>query len=75
MRKLNEKAFLDYESKLVNVKKNQTLSYFLKYLENRYLALMSAETKTKTNLGKKTNFEFNNNKTDKNQKKRNRIFV
>lgn len=58
MRKLNKKTILDYESKLMNVKKNQTLTYFLKYLENRFLALMSAETKTKGN------FKYNNEKSN-----------
>lgn len=66
MRKLNKNTIVDYESKLNNVKKNQTLSYFLKYLENRFLALMSAETKTKNNV-RKNNNEKNNN--EKNQKK------
>lgn len=68
MRKLNEKTILDYESKLANVKKNQTLSYFLKYLENRYLALMSAETKTKSNVKNNNNYE-KNHKNEKNMKK------
>lgn len=52
MRKLNQKTIMDYESKLSDVKKNQTLAYFLKYLENRFLALLSAETKTKCNVKK-----------------------
>lgn len=52
MRKLNQRTIIDYESKLSDVKKNQTLAYFLKYLENRFLALSSAETKTKGNVKK-----------------------
>lgn len=50
MRKLDKKTIIDYESKLENVKENQTLESFLKYLETRYLALMSAESKTRANM-------------------------
>lgn len=48
-RKLNQKTILDYESNLENVKEVQNVRDFLKYVESRYLALMSAESITKSN--------------------------
>lgn len=59
MRKLSEKTIMDYECKLANVKKTQTLAYFLQYLERRILALMSAEGKTKNNA--EDDYEENDN--------------
>lgn len=47
MKKLNKMTILEYESKLANVRELQTLPEFLKYIENRCLALMSAKSITK----------------------------
>lgn len=72
MRKLDRKTIIDYENKLVNVKQNQTLTYFLKYLENRFLALASAESKTKNNFKKNSGDKYYEQKEknyEKNQKK------
>lgn len=46
LKKLNEKTIMDYESKLENVKEVQTLDYFFKYLEKRFLTLTSVENKS-----------------------------
>lgn len=64
MRKLDKKTIIDYESKLESVKKNQTLEFFLNFLERRFLALMSAESKTKGNSTNEKNYEKSSEKSN-----------
>lgn len=45
LKKLDSKTIVDYEGKLNNVKEPQKLNEFLEYLEQRFLALASAESK------------------------------
>lgn len=49
-RKLCKTTILEYESKLENVREIQKLSEFLKYIENRFLALQSSERSEKVNV-------------------------
>lgn len=57
MRKLSKATILDYESKLTNVRELQTLNEFLKYIENRFMALLSTEMTEKSS--ETTNFKTN----------------
>lgn len=45
LKKLDSTTIVDYEGKLANVKEPQKLEEFLEYVENRFLALASAESK------------------------------
>lgn len=66
LKKLNKDTILDYESKLVNVRELQKLSEFLKYIENRFLALLSTENSEKS--GEKSyekHYEKSHEKTGK----------
>lgn len=55
-RKLHRETIMDYEKQLINVKENQSLKSFLEYLERRFLALMSVESKTKKQVNKSDGF-------------------
>lgn len=46
MRKLDSNTVINYECQLVNVREPQKLENFLKYIENRFMALQSASAKT-----------------------------
>lgn len=42
-KKLSKNTVLDYESKLLNVREIQSLCDFMKYIENRFMAILSSE--------------------------------
>lgn len=50
LKKLDSKTIIDYETQLKDVREPQKLSEFLRYLENRFLALASAESKNEVKI-------------------------
>lgn len=67
LKKLDSKTIVDYETQLKNVKEPQKLNDFLGYLEQRFLALASAESK---NDMKNENRESFDKKKEKNKNKK-----
>lgn len=53
-RKLDAKTVLDYEMSLSNVREPPKLKTFLKYIENRFMAMASAENNNKKFEGEKS---------------------
>ncbi|XP_055308887.1 uncharacterized protein LOC129572810 [Sitodiplosis mosellana] len=51
-KKLSKTTLIDYESKLVDIRELQQLSDFLNYIEHRFMALLSAEVKERSEWAK-----------------------
>lgn len=60
-RKLDSSTHIHYECQLQDVREVQSLSNFLKYLENRFMALQSANIKYETQYIKTDNFSNKDN--------------
>lgn len=62
LRKLDSKTILDYEMSLTNVREPPKLNNFLKYIENRFMAMASAENSNKKFEKEKNDQAKNDNK-------------